>query len=115
VTPALAEREVMMTEVTESIRKVMVRAPTPVEPTSSMVVHADGARLSDQCSTKLRKITLINYGTRDTSLGPIEPVTKTHGLPQISIVANSKPQCRPGVLTEISVSISPGLLGASAA
>ena len=47
VTPALAEREVMMTEVTESIRKVMVRAPTPVEPTSSMVVHADGARLSD--------------------------------------------------------------------
>jgi hypothetical protein len=43
---ALPAREMKMIVDTERIRKVMVRAPTPVEPTSSIVVHADGARLS---------------------------------------------------------------------
>jgi len=45
---ALAEpaREMKMMVATDRMRKVMVRAPTPVEPTSSMVVHAAGARLS---------------------------------------------------------------------
>ena len=45
---ALAEpaREMKMMVDTAKMRKVMVSAPTPVEPTSSMVVHAEGARLS---------------------------------------------------------------------
>ncbi len=48
---ALAEpaREMKMMQDTDMMRNVMVRAPTPVEPTSSMVVHADGARLSAVC------------------------------------------------------------------
>lgn len=64
---ALAEpaREMKMIVDTERMRKVMVRAPTPVEPTSSMVVHADGARLSAvtpyQCQPLLSHLTMYAF------------------------------------------------------
>ena len=41
---ALAALATITTEVTARARKPRVRAPTPVEPTSSMVVHAVGAK-----------------------------------------------------------------------
>jgi len=47
---------------TARIKKVIVRAPTPVEPTSSMVVHAVGARLcAASCWSTCHRIRLLKY------------------------------------------------------